>query len=132
MLEHRSEPVLNPRQFALRQIRFTLLSALVIGGSLGIGAIGYHGCEGGSWLDATYDAAMILTGMGPAIQPHSDSGKIFVTVYALFSAIVFLSASGLLITPLFHRIMHRLHLAEEHVQEVRERRSGRDRRIHRP
>lgn len=112
MLEHRTEPLLTPREFIIRQLWFTFLSAGIVAVSLAIGAVGYRGCEGVTWLDAIYDAAMILTGMGPAVQPHTDSGKIFVTIYALFSAMVFLTASGFLVAPLFHRVLHRLHLEE--------------------
>ncbi len=119
MLEHRSQPLLPPARFVRRQARFTLLSAAVILSSLSIGACGYHLLENKDWLDSYYLAAMILTGMGPSCELHTSFGKLFVTCYALFSAVVFLSAAGLLVTPLFHRIMHRLHLEEAEQEGAR-------------
>lgn len=88
------------------------MSAAVVLCSLGVGAVGYHTIEGKSWIDSTYSAAMILTGMGPAVEVKTDAGKIFVTIYALFSGLVFLSAGALVIAPIFHRVVHRLHFED--------------------
>ncbi len=112
MLEHHTAHLLTPREFVRRQTRYTLVSVFVIAVSLGIGAAGYHFLEHADWLDAVYDAAMILTGMGPALTPHSAGSKLFVTTYALFSAMIFLTVAGIFMTPIVHRIMHRLHLKQ--------------------
>jgi hypothetical protein len=56
---------------------------------------------------------MILTGMGPVAEMTSDEAKIFASVYALFSGVIFLSATAVVLSPIFHRIMHRFHLEEE-------------------
>jgi hypothetical protein len=74
------------------------------------GAVGYHITEGLSWIDALFNAAMILTGMGPASELHTDSGKVFATTYALYSGLVFVVVLGILGAPLFHRLLHRFHL----------------------
>lgn len=53
---------------------------------------------------------MILGGMGPVDRLHCTAGKMFASFYALFSGMVFLVAAGILIAPLAHRLLHRLHL----------------------
>ena len=56
---------------------------------------------------------MILTGMGPVSPMETDGAKIFASFYALFSGVVFLTATAVVLTPILHRVMHRFHLAEE-------------------
>jgi hypothetical protein len=82
--------------------------AVAIG--LVIGAVGYHATEGLSWLDATLNASMLLAGEGPIAPLHSDAGKVFATLYALFSGVVFITAVSVLLAPMVHRFLHRFHL----------------------
>lgn len=116
MFEHRSQPLLPRRQFVQRTLRFSAVSVLLIGASLFIGMVGYRAFASVSWVDAFYNAAMILTGMGPALNIDTvpavqrDSVKVFAGLYALYSGVVFLVASGLVLTPLLHRFFHKLHL----------------------
>ena len=86
------------------------MSVGLIGTSLGIGAAGYRAFGGLSWIDATLNAAMILTGMGPVSPMTTDAAKIFATVYALFSGVAFLTAVSVLLAPAAHRFLHRFHL----------------------
>jgi hypothetical protein len=108
--EHRSQPLLPRRLFLRRFGRHALAAVTVIAGSLGLGILGYHVFEGLSWLDALLNASMILGGMGPVSELHSRAGKLFASFYALFAGIVFLVTAGVLLAPLAHRILHRLHL----------------------
>jgi hypothetical protein len=86
---------------------------VVVSLSLAIGAAGYHELAGLGWVDSLLNAAMILTGMGP-VSPLSGTGaKLFAAGYALFSGVVFLVGVGIVITPLFHRFLHRFHLEED-------------------
>ena len=78
-----------------------------VGVALGAGAAGVRWTEGRGWLDATLDAAMLLTGMGPTFTPTTAGGKRFAIGYALFSGIAFLSLVGFLLAPVFHRFLHR-------------------------
>lgn len=116
MFEHRTQPLLPNRQFLSRSLRFACFSASLIAFSLLIGMVGYHWCTGIGWVDAFYNASMILTGMGPALNidalPETCQGriKIFAGLYALYSGVMFLAASGLLITPVLHRFFHKMHL----------------------
>jgi hypothetical protein len=64
------------------------------------------------WVDALLNASMILGGMGPVDELHYPVAKIFASFYALFSGMVFLVIAGIIIAPLAHRLLHRLHLEE--------------------
>ena len=75
-----------------------------------MGAAGYHFTEGIPWLDATLNASMILSGMGPVNELHSTAGKLFATLYALYSGIAFLTTVAILFAPIIHRFLHGLHV----------------------
>jgi hypothetical protein len=113
IFEHRSERLLTWREFAHRQTRHLLAAMLLVIPSMAIGALGYRYFEGLPWIDAAYNATMILTGMGPAAQLQHDSAKVFATIYALFSGVVFLTAAALLAAPAVHRLLHSLHVEED-------------------
>jgi hypothetical protein len=105
---------LPPRPvFARRLLKGSLIGAVILTTSLGAGMCGYHFLIGLSWIDALLNASMILTGMGPVAQVTTDAGKIFASVYALFSGVVFLAASGVAFAPVVHRFLHRFHLETE-------------------
>jgi len=110
--EHRTEPLLPRRRFLRRLLRHALVALTLLASSLGLGVLGYHFTEGLSWLDALLNASMILGGMGPVAQLHTQAGKIFASLYALFSGAVFLGIAGIVVAPLAHRLLHRLHLEE--------------------
>jgi hypothetical protein len=88
------------------------LSACLVGGSLALGIVGYHLIAGFNWVDSLLNAAMILTGMGPVGTLNSDTAKVFASAYALFSGLVFITATGILLAPIFHRVLHKFHLEE--------------------
>jgi hypothetical protein len=50
--------------------------------------------------------------MGPVSPMPSDAAKIFASAYAVFSGVAFLTTFSILIAPILHRILHRLHLNE--------------------
>lgn len=89
------------------------LSGGLIAVSLGLGVLGYHFIAGFNLVDAILNAAMILTGMGPVGTLTTDAAKLFASAYALFSGLVFITATGILLTPIFHRVLHKFHLEEK-------------------
>ena len=110
MFEHRSEPLATPAEFRRRMLQYGMITAIMILISLMIGVLGYHYFESLSWVDSLLNASMILGGMGPVDPVHSTAGKVFASLYALFSGIIFLVVAGVLFAPLFHRFLHRFHL----------------------
>jgi hypothetical protein len=113
MFEHRRQPLLSSREFLIRQLLFLLVAFTIIFGSLILGMVGYHFLEQMAWIDALVNAAMLLGGMGPVNELHTDAGKLFASFYALYSGIVFLVSVGVILAPLYHRFLHRFHLEIE-------------------
>jgi hypothetical protein len=107
-----------------------MVSALLIGGSLGLGVLGYRYTAGLSWIDALLNASMILTGMGPVARLNSTGAKLFASGYALFSGVVFIASMGFVIAPIAHRLLHRFHLESE--QRNRHRDEDDERKDDRP
>jgi hypothetical protein len=100
------------RPFYHRFLLAVGLSGGLIGFSLGLGILGYHFIAKFNWVDSLLNAAMILTGMGPVGPLESDTAKVFASAYALFSGVIFITATGILLTPIFHRVLHRFHVEE--------------------
>jgi len=110
MFEHRTEPLLPRSAFVRRVFKHAGLAAAIVLVSLLAGSVGYRACEHWTWIDATLNAAMILGGMGPVDAVRSSGGKIFATVYALYSGLVVIALIGVVLLPFMHRLMHRFHL----------------------
>ena len=115
MLESRTQPLATPAQFAQRMLSYSLVTAGIILFSLVIGVLGYHYLESLSWIDALLNASMILGGMGPVNALQTTAGKIFASFYALYSGVILLASVGILMTPIFHRFLHRFHLELEEI-----------------
>jgi hypothetical protein len=113
VFEHRAQPLLPRTEFLRRLARHGGIAALLLGGSLALGVLGYHVLEGFAWVDALLDAAMILGGMGPVHELHTVAGKLFASGYALFSGVVFLTTVAIVFAPVLHRALHRFHLEED-------------------
>jgi hypothetical protein len=112
-LEHHGQP-LAPRWLFVRRLAINVGIALaVVLVSLFVGMLGYRYFEGLSWLRSFGHAAMILGGMGPYDEPSNDSSKLFEGVYALYSGLLLVGVTGLILSPVFHRVMHQLHLPDD-------------------
>ncbi|RYY71855.1 MAG: hypothetical protein EOO13_01660 [Chitinophagaceae bacterium] len=89
-------------------------AAIVLITSLIIGILGYKlTIPQFDWYDSLLNASMILSGMGPVIDPAitlTKSAKVFASVYALFSGVSFLSVFSIVIAPVLHRLFHKFHL----------------------
>jgi hypothetical protein len=115
--EHKSKPLLPVHAFIGRLARHFLGSVCLILSALGIGVLGYHELENLPWIDSLLNASMILGGMGPVDPVKTVGGKLFASFYALFSGIIFLIAAGVIFAPLFHRFLHKFHLAGDDKQK---------------
>lgn len=79
-----------------------------------IGMTGYMLTEGMSAVDAFVNASMILSGMGPVSELKTTGGKLFAGFYAIFSGLVIVIATGFVLAPLAHRLLHIFHVEEGH------------------
>lgn len=110
VFEHRTQPLLSHAAFVHRVVKHVGLAVAIVLISLFAGALGYRACEGWTWTDATLNAAMILGGMGPVDHVESEAGKVFATVYALYSGLMVIALIAVVLLPFMHRLMHRFHL----------------------
>jgi hypothetical protein len=110
MYERHNQPLISRKAFVKRLFSHSLLAFGLLAFSLGIGVVGYHLFEKLPWLDALLNASMILGGMGPVDPIVTTGGKVFASIYALFSGMIFLVVAGLLVAPVAHRLLHRMHL----------------------
>jgi hypothetical protein len=108
--EHLGQKVISRRQFYWRLTRALFLWVAITLFGLGVGIAGYAFFESMSFVDAYVNAAMILSGMGPVGELKTTGGKIFAGSYAIFSGLVIVIATGFVLAPIFHRVLHRFHV----------------------
>lgn len=110
MYENKRKPLISRKAFLTREAKHVVIAAAVIGCSLLIGTVGYHLLNQLSWVDSFLNASMILGGMGPVDTLRTTPAKLFAAWYALYAGFVLLICVGIIIAPVFHRILHRFHL----------------------
>ena len=107
-----NKPLKKTPPFFRRFLLALGLAVALAGCSLVVGVLGYHLFAGLNWVDSVLNASMILSGMGPVNTLNSDAAKLFASAYALFSGLVLIAATGIILTPVFHRVLHRFHLEQ--------------------
>jgi hypothetical protein len=110
LFEHHKQPLVSKKVFAQRVARSCAAAGLLLAISIGMGAAVYHGVEGFSWVDAFMNAVMIMTGLGLTNTLHTDTAKIFTTLYAILTALVFYIVLAIIFAPIIHRFLHAFHL----------------------
>ena len=105
-------PLSSNAKFFARVRRALALSGSLIGATMLIGTVGYHVVDDFTWLDAFHQSALLLSGMGPVKENTSVAGKLFDSFYALFCGVILLGATGIMFTPVIHRILHRFHIED--------------------
>ena len=114
--ERRGQRLLSRHRFADRMLKAIGLWCILAVVGLAIGMAGYASLEGMSLADSYINAAMILSGMGPMGELKTTAGKIFAGSYAIFSGLLLIIATGFVLAPIFHRILHHFHV-ETHEQD---------------
>lgn len=117
MFETRRQQVIPPHHFARRVLWSLGLSAVIAGGALLIGILGFHFIAGLAWIDALHNSSMILGGMGPVAEMHGDAAKFFSSAYALFCGLVFISVVAVTLVPVLHRVLHKFHMDESDLKK---------------
>lgn len=96
-----------------RFFTYLSLSAIFILLGLSVGIIGYHWTVGLSWMDALVEASMILSGMGPISDLPTNNAKIFASLYALFSGLVFVLAMGIVLSPVVYTLLRQFKINQQ-------------------
>jgi hypothetical protein len=113
----KSKKLISKDVFIQRVTRSLLFGLLFLIIWLAIGMIGYRlTVPEFDWYDCLLNASMILSGMGPWIEAGitlQPKAKVFASVYAIFSGILFISVLAILIAPIAHRIFTKFHLEDE-------------------
>jgi hypothetical protein len=85
-----------------------LLMFLILIISLIIGIFGYRYLEHMSWEDSLLNSATTLAAIGPLNQLTTTEGKVFVSIYVIYSSLLFFVAMWILIAPILHHIFYSL------------------------
>lgn len=112
LFERSDQPVLPWRGYVRRQLLSLSFGAALVIISLVIGMAGYRATEGLSWTDAFLNSAMLLGGMGPVGELHTEAGKLFAGAYALYCGLAIIGIAGVILAPAVHRLLHHFHLQE--------------------
>lgn len=110
--EHKRQKLASRAVFLGRVFWSLIVGLVFIGVSLVGGIAGYMAFAGLSPIDAFLNAAMILGGMGPVAPLDNDAAKIFAGVYALYSGLVLIAVTGVVLAPVLHRVLHAIHADE--------------------
>lgn len=116
MFEQKHQKLVPVAVFMRRMATYILLAILLILGVLSIGVIGYHYLAGLTWVDSLLNASMILGGMGEIDPLTNTAAKIFASVYALFSGLVFIAIMGIFFAPIMHRVLHSFHMENKELE----------------
>lgn len=108
--EKRHHKVAPRLVFAERLARAMGLWLALTAFGLAVGVAGYAHFEGMNLTDAFLNASMILSGMGPASELKTEAGKVFAGCYAIFSGLIIVIATGFVLAPIFHRVLHKFHV----------------------
>ena len=108
--ERRHKALASRKVFVDRLTRHAVASLATVAVSLAIGSAGYMHFEKMKPIDALLNASMILSGMGPVSTLTTTGGKLFASFYAIVSGLLLFAVAGLMLAPIYHRILHRFHV----------------------
>jgi hypothetical protein len=100
----------NKKHFFNKLQRSILISIRFFIFSLLFGIFSYMLFFNIPWDDALYNASMILTGMGPVAPAPNTAAKLFGLFYALYSGVAFLTSISVMMTSIYRRCIHKVHL----------------------
>ncbi len=111
-LEHRRHAPIPRWRFFMRMLSAIGLWIVLTLVGLAVGMTGYAYFESMSVADAYVNAAMILSGMGPVNELKTTAGKVFAGSYAILSGLIIVIATGFVLAPIFHRVLHLFHVEQ--------------------
>ena len=112
--DYKGQPLASHARFAWRLLINILVALILVAIALAIGMYGYMTTEGMPPIDAFLNSAMLLGGMGP-VGPdlQTEAGKLFAGIYAIGCGLVLVLVSGIVLAPVFHRVLHALHVDDD-------------------
>lgn len=111
--EGRHDRPISRALFVRRMMRHGGYAGILVLISLVIGVLGYTTIGHLALVDAILNSAMLLGGMGPVGAIEGTGAKLFAAGFALYSGLIFLLIAGILLAPVFHRVLHFFHWKAE-------------------
>jgi hypothetical protein len=111
--EGRHDRPISRAMFLRRMMRHGGYASILVAASLVIGVIGYTTIAHMPLVDAILNSCMLLGGMGPVGTIEGTGAKLFASAFALYSGLIFLLLAGILLAPVFHRVLHFFHWRAE-------------------
>ncbi len=111
--EHKRQKMASRAVFLGRVAWSLIIGIFFIAVSLAAGVLGYMQFAGLAPIDAFLNAAMILGGMGPVAPLDGDGAKMFAAFYALYSGLLLIAVTGIVLAPVLHRVLHAIHADEQ-------------------
>lgn len=90
-----------------------LVAFVLLAVSLTAGTLGYRHFARMEWIDAFANAAMMVTSMGPLDPLNDNAARLFGAIFALYSGLVLAATTGLIIAPIVHSFVGRMHVRGE-------------------
>jgi len=113
MDNRRHGPVHRRQVFRHGLARAAVIAGVLIAASLLVGILGYRHFAGLGWVDSFYSASMIMSGMGPTETLCTREAKIFAGIYALYSGLVLIASTGVVLSPFMNRVLHAFHAEQD-------------------
>ena len=113
MYERRSQPLISVAKFRIRLIFHALLALGVVAGSILLGMLGFVLFEGMGWERGLLNAATLISGLGLAEIPETATAQLFASLFALYAGFAFVTATGIVVAPIIHRLLHHFHWEQD-------------------
>ena len=113
MYENKKQKIISQTAFVWRLAWHILAALLLILIMLTIGALGHIHFEDVDFHDAFLNTALIMGGIGTTVLPTSIADKLFFSIFGMFVGFLFAAIVGMVLAPIVHRIVHRMHLDDE-------------------
>ena len=94
------------KQTLARKVYASILwFAILLSFIWGIGIIGFMTILNDNFINALYNSAMTFTGLGMSDTVTTTSGKIFLSIYAIFCNFVYFNLIVIAVSPFVHYAM---------------------------
>lgn len=110
LYEKISDELISTERFLWRMFKHGLYVLAILILSVLAGTIGFAAFEGYSLDEAALHSAHILAGLGLIELPETTAGRMFAVFFGLYASLFFIAVFSVIIAPVVHRILHRMHL----------------------
>lgn len=112
MYENKSTPLISRSAFHKRVLIHFLMASILVVITLTIGVAGHIYFDDMKPSKALMASVTLTSGLGLSVLPESTAGQLFTSLYGIFSGYVYIATSSIVIAPILHRILHKLHMEE--------------------